>query len=206
MWARRLGLSGLVVCAFVTAAAAQQVSQNPQSAPDGEYTLDKPHTRIVFMCSHFGISDYIFFMQGVAGTLQWNGAQPERGSVEVTIDSGGAMTGLPAFDADLDGPDWFDAANFPTASFKSTSIEKTGETTGKITGDLTVRGITKPVTLDVTFNGGRPHPLRGSAYAIGFNATGSVKRSDFNMTKLVSLGVGDEVKILIHAEFIRDSE
>ncbi len=205
MWTNRLVL-GLLLIAFVALPGplrAQDISTDPLDAPDGTYQLDPPHTRVVFMCSHFGISDYIGFVQGVTGTLNWVSATPENGSVSVEIDSSGAMTGLDSFDRDLDGPDWFDAANFPKITFKSTKVERTGPTTGVITGDLTVRGITKPITLDVTFNGGRPHPINTLAYAIGFVATGTAKRSDYQMTKLLRLGVGDDVKILIHAEFIR---
>ena len=201
MW--KIGFVLGLLIASIGPLRAEDISTDPLAAPDGTYQLDPAHTRVVFMCSHFGISDYIGFVQGVTGTLNWIGAKPETGGVSVEIDSSGAMTGLAAFDEDLDGPDWFDAANFPKMTFKSTSIERTGPTTGLITGDLTVRGITKPITLDVTFNGGRPHPINTLAYAIGFVATGSTKRSDYQMTKLLRLGVGDEVKILIHAEFIR---
>ena len=206
MWTTRLSAFTLVLFSLGEPAQAEDVSTNPQSAPDGTYELDKNHTRVVFMCSHFGLTEYIAFMQGVEGSLEWNGAQPENGRVSVTIDSGGAMTGLANFDQQLDGPDWFDAANNPTITFKSTKVEKTGATTGLITGNLTVRGITKPITLTVTFNGGRSHPLKPSAYALGFVATGTAKRSDYGMTKLMSVGIGDDVKLLIHAEFIRDSE
>jgi polyisoprenoid-binding protein YceI len=205
MWTKRLFVFLVLSLAFIVPGQSQ-VSTNPQSAPDGTYQLDKNHTRIVFMCSHFGITDYIAFMQGVEGSLEWIGARPEQGSVEVSIDSAGGMTGLPAFDEALDGQDWFDAKSHPKITFKSASVEKTGATTGLITGDLTVRGITKPITLNVTFNGSRAHPLKGSAFALGFVATGTAKRSDYNMTKLMSIGIGDEVKLLIHAEFIRDTE
>jgi polyisoprenoid-binding protein YceI len=206
MWTMRRVAFLVVWLGLAGPAFAADVSTNPQSAPDGTYKLDKNHTRVVFMCSHFGISDYIAFMQGAEGSLEWVGAQPEKGSVSVSIDAGGGLTGLPNFDETLDGPDWFDAKSHPKITFKSTTVETTGASTGRITGDLTVRGITKPITLEVTFNGSRPHPLKPSATALGFVATGTAKRSDYEMTKLTSIGIGDEVKLLIHAEFIRDAE
>ena len=104
-------------------------------------------------------------------------------------------------DAHLKSPDFFDAAKFPTASFKSTKIEVTGPSSGKITGDLTLHGVTKPVTLNASFNGGGINPM-SKAYVLGFNATGTVKRSEFGISTYVP-AVGDEVTLTISAEFDR---
>jgi polyisoprenoid-binding protein YceI len=102
---------------------------------------------------------------------------------------------------ELVGPAVFDSAHFPTSTFKSTSIERTGSMTGKMTGDLTIHGVTKPVTFDVTFNGGLQAPI-GNAYEIGFHATSTVKRSDFGLDKMMWKSfVGDDVKLIIEALF-----
>ena len=96
----------------------------------------------------------------------------------------------------------FNAAAFPTATFKSTSVTRTGANTGTITGDLTLHGVTKPVTLDVTFGGATGDPFVTGASDIGFHATATVKRTDFGITGMVWEGiVSDEVKLTIEAMF-----
>ena len=111
------------------------------------------------------------------------------------------VTTDPKLDAKLKSDAFFDVAKFPKATFKSTNIELTGEGTGKLTGDLTLHGVTKPVTLDVTFNGAGTAPMT-QLYVIGFDAVGTLKRSDFGIKNFVPL-VGDEVKLVISCEFDR---
>ncbi len=108
---------------------------------------------------------------------------------------------MPKFDAHLKSPDLFDTARFPTATFKSTAIEVTGPSTGKISGELSLRGVTRPVVLDAVFNGAGVHPMN-KKYIAGFNATTKLKRSDFGLTYALPV-VGDEVTLTISAEFIR---
>ena len=97
----------------------------------------------------------------------------------------------------------FDAAKFPQATFVSTAVQRTGPTAGKMTGDLTIHGVTKSVTFDVTFNGGAPSPM-GPAYYLGFHATATIKRSDFGLDKMVwNSFVGDDVKLTIEALFLK---
>jgi polyisoprenoid-binding protein YceI len=110
------------------------------------------------------------------------------------------------FVAEMLGPRWFDAAQFPTMTFRSTSVELTGANTARVIGDLTLHGVTKPVALDVTFNGGYAgHPMDPNG-RIGFSARGSLRRSEFGMGYGVpppgsTMGVGDEVEIVIETEF-----
>jgi polyisoprenoid-binding protein YceI len=106
------------------------------------------------------------------------------------------------WDTHLKSPDFFNVEKFPTMTFKSTKIEKTGEKTGKITGDLTLLGVTKPVTLDVTFNNAAKHPM-ADEYHAGFTAEGTIKRSAFGMNFGVPM-VGDDVKIHINVEAVRE--
>ncbi len=102
------------------------------------------------------------------------------------------------------GPGVFDSAKFPNATFKSTSVERTGPASGKMTGDLTIHGVSKPVTFDVTFNGGTTSPMGAAAYDLGFHATAIVKRSDFGLDKMMWTSfVGDEVKVTIEAMFLQ---
>ena len=95
----------------------------------------------------------------------------------------------------------FNVAQYPTATFKSTAINRTGPTTGKITGDLTLNGVTKPLTLDVTFIGGRDNPMNGAA-ALGFSATGTIHRADYKLDQMIwSSAVGEDVNLTINALF-----
>lgn len=96
------------------------------------------------------------------------------------------------------------SAHFPQATFKSTKVERTGANTGRMTGDLTLRGVTKPVTFDVTFNGGLASPMGGAGYDLGFHATTVIKRSDFGLTSMGwSDFVGNDVKLTIEALFVQ---
>ena len=111
------------------------------------------------------------------------------------------VTTDPKLDEKLKSDAFFDTAKFPTATFKSTTIEMTGADTGKLAGDLTLHGVTKPVTLDVAFNGAGTPPMT-KLYIVGFDAVGKLKRSDFGITNYIPL-VGDEVELVISAEFDR---
>jgi polyisoprenoid-binding protein YceI len=198
----RLASAAALAAALASPALAQApvLSADPGIAPAGTYALDKGHTRVSFEISHMGLSGYIGWMKDVDATLTFDPAAPEKSAVTVTIGAGSIHTLDPEFDAKLSGPAIMDAAANPQITFKSTAIEKTGDTTGKITGDLTMRGVTKPVTLDVTFNGGLVSPF-AKAYVLGFSATGTIKRSEWGMTEYVAFGISDEVKLTVEAEF-----
>jgi polyisoprenoid-binding protein YceI len=121
----------------------------------------------------------------------------------VQIDMSALQTHVDELDKELTSS-VFHADKFPTATFTTTKIQKTGENTGTVTGDLTLAGVTKPVTLNVTFNGGRNSPIPFQPYRIGFDATGTFKRSDFGLTKMMWSGmVGDEVNLMIQCEMER---
>src|SRR5262249_55606463 len=108
---------------------------------------------------------------------------------------------------ELAAPSIFDSARSPAATFKSTAVTRTGPNTGRITGDLTIKGITKPVTLDVTYNGSTVSPLAAKTTLIGFHATATIRRSDYNMTGVIwSSMVSDEVKLDIEAPFAMSRE
>jgi polyisoprenoid-binding protein YceI len=194
--------------AFVLAGAAMfAVSAQPSPAGDlakaegGHYTIDKSHAKIVFSINHLGFSTYYGIFNDFAGSLDLDSAAPAKSALSVTINVAGIVTTDRKLDANLKSDAFFDVAKFPKATFKSTSIELTGEGTGKLTGDLTLHGVTKPVTLDVTFNGSGTPPM-SKACVVGFDAVGMLKRSDFGIKNFVPF-VGDDVKLLISCEFDR---
>lgn len=165
------------------------------------YTLDPNHTQAQFIWNHFGFTNLTAQFGKVEGTLEFDAADPTKSSVTATISMASVDSNVKKLDGELVGPDYFDAAKFPTATFKSTRVEK-GATPDhlKVTGDLTLHGVTKPVTLDVTVVKVGDHPVR-KAPAAGFAATATIKRSDFGITKYVPM-VGDEVKLNIVTEAI----
>ena len=134
-------------------------------------------------------------------------AKPESAKLLVTVDPTSIRTDYPFpessdFDKDLgEGEDFFNARKFTRIIFSSTGVERTGKTTARVTGDLTMLGITKRMTIEVTLNGAKPHPMAGVP-ALGFSGIAKLKRSDFGMTFMLPL-VGDEVTLLIEAEFLK---
>lgn len=186
-----------------TSAYAAGPSTDPKSAPAGAYQVETHHTQIIFAIPHLGITDYYGRFEKMSGTLNFNPGAPEKSSVSVSVDTSSANVMSSEVVGQLVGPAVFDPVKFPTATFKSTSITRTGPTTGKMTGDLTLHGVTKPVTFDVTFNGGLQAPV-GNAYDLGFHATTTIKRSDFGLDKMIwNSFVADEVKLTIEAMFLQ---
>jgi polyisoprenoid-binding protein YceI len=193
------------IVALVSAgsAFAADVSTDPKTAPPGAYEIETHHTQVIFAIPHLGITDYYGRFEKVSGTLNFNPGAPEKSSVSVSVDTGSVNVMSSEVLGQLVGPTVFDATKFPTASFKSTSLVRSGPATGKMTGNLTLRGVTKPVTFDVTFNGGLKAPI-GNAYDLGFHATTIIKRSDFGLDKMMwNSFVGDDVKLTIEAMFLQ---
>ena len=172
-----------------------------EKTPSGKYMLDKSHANIVFGVNHLGFSTYYSRFNDFDATLNFYAEKPEKSSLSVNIDTASADANNPKMEAEYDGEKFFNTGKFPNASFTSTHIEKLTESTGKLTGNLTLLGVTKPVTLDVTLNGAGINPFAGVP-TLGFSATGSIKRSDFGMKEYLP-AVGDEVSLQIQAEFNR---
>jgi polyisoprenoid-binding protein YceI len=178
----------------------------PNTAPAGTYTLDRPHTNVSFRVSHLGFSHYTANFDKIEGKLQFDPAKPEAMAIEATIDPKSLDLPSPpaGFLTELIGKTWFDAAAHPTITFKSTKVEVTGPKTANVTGDLTLHGVTKPVTLATTFNGGYAANAFDGA-RIGFSAHGTLKRSDFGMgyglpAPGTNMGVSDNVDFTIETE------
>lgn len=199
---------------LVTGAQAQEaqvlaVDPNP---PAGAYTLDLTHGRLIFKVSHLGFSNYTAFFRDFSADLAFDPANPAAMSVATKVKAASVETLFSDpgvnFNALIAGPEFLDAAQFPEITFVSTAVLVTGEKTAIVTGDLTLHGVTKPVALDVTYNGGwAGHPMDPGGARVGFSAKGSLKRSDFGITYGLptpgsTLGVGDTVQIEIEAEFI----
>jgi polyisoprenoid-binding protein YceI len=179
----------------------------PEAMPGGLYKLDETHASLIWRVSHLGLSQYTARFTKFDADLMFDGQDVTKSKVRATIDPTSLKTDYPYpeekdFDKKLiDGKQWFNVAQFPSITFQSTKIEKTGDTTGKMTGDLTFLGVTKPVTLDVTFNKALGnHPFQNKP-ALGFSATGSLKRSDFGMDAYIP-NIGDEVEVILEVEFI----
>ena len=184
----------LIPCA---AAALLLVAGVAVAAPV-RYDLDPNHTRIDFSWTHFGFSHPMGRFDRFDGDFRFDPADPTKSSVTVTIPVSSIDTGVAKLDAHLQTADFFDVANYPTATFKSTRVERAGEHGLKVTGDLTLHGVTKPVVLDVVINKIGPHPMAGRA-AAGFDATATIKRSDFGISNYVP-NVSDEIRLSISTE------
>lgn len=167
----------------------------------GAYKLDPEHSTILFKVSHLGFSTYVGRFNTAEGALRFDPEAPAESQLDVTIDTTSADTPSAELDDVLRGRDWFDTERFPTARFESTAITVSGDNTGTVTGNLTLRGVTKPVMLAVTFRGGAYNLLTG-AFTLGFEASGALKRTEFGMGSLVP-AIGNEVTLEIHAEFQR---
>lgn len=189
--------------AVATPALAQQTgpSTDLKQVDGGQFALDKNHAKIIFSTTHFGFSTYYGLFNDFDAKLAFDPKAPAKSSLEVTVNLNGIDTTNPKLDEHLKSADFFDVAQYPTATFKSTKVEVTGKTTGRIIGDLTLHGVTKPVTLEAKFNGGGINPMT-KAYVVGFNATGTLSRSDFGIKTFVP-AVGDTVTLTISGEFDR---
>jgi polyisoprenoid-binding protein YceI len=163
-----------------------------------KYAIDASHSGVVFGWNHFGFSNPTARFDKIEGSVLLDKADLTRSSVSVTLPLEGLDTGVAKLDEELKGPDFLDTAKYPTITFTSTKVEKSGENGLKITGDLTVHGVTKSVTLDAKVNKIGIFEIPGviKAQAAGFDATTVIKRSDFGVTKYVP-AVSDDIPVHI---------
>ena len=177
--------------------------------PAGDYHVDPAHASLTFKVNHLGFSHYTARFFTFDAALKLDPAHPEAAQLTAHIDPKSLTLNAPpkGFHDELMGKMFFEADKYPAIGFVSTKVEKTSAYTARVTGNLTLHGVTKPVTLDVAFNGGYPGLAGMDPHArIGFTANGTLKRSDFGMTMGIPapgsrLGVGDEVAFIIDAEF-----
>ena len=168
------------------------------AAVSSTYVLDPSHTDVLAQWTHFGFSQPSAHFGISEGTLVYDAADVGKSSVQVAMPITGMNSFVDKLDEHLASGDFFDAAKFPNATFKSTSVAAAGTNKLTVTGDLTIKDITKPVTLDVTLNGAGEHPML-KKQAIGFSATATIKRSDFGVGAYAP-NVSDEVQLRITTE------
>jgi len=177
-----------------------------QDLRGGAYTLDKAHASILWKVDHLGFSSYIGRFNDFDASLDFDPENIEASSLEVIINTTSLDVNNEAFAEDLRGEDWFNVAQFPQAIFRTTSfVEAVDEDTFVFQGDLTLLDTTAPVTLTVNFNGGGRNFLTRS-YTLGFSATTTVQRSLFGLDNLVAFGVGDNIELEVHVEFMEKPE
>lgn len=179
--------------------ALAQASHNPADVQAGDFTVDTNHTQVGFTVSHLGFSNFSGRLSEVTGTLSLAGGDHSGSKLSVTIPAKTFNTPVDKLTGELVQPDWFDAQKYPAITFTSTKVTPTGPDSATITGDLTLHGVTKPITLTAHFIGAGPSPMT-KAYTVGFDATGTVKRSEFGVTKFVPF-VSDEVELTLHGAF-----
>lgn len=177
---------------------AQPTMQTP--IPQQRLVLDAAHTQVAFSANRFGFNHVLGRFDTISGEIVLDQTFPERSSVNATIQVASLSSGHPVRDEHLKGATWLNAAEFPTMTFRSTRVRQTSDNTAEVIGDMTIRGVTHPVTLNVTLNRTGQSPSNGRTVA-GFSATATVSRTAFGVgvprppTSLIA----DEVTITIEA-------
>lgn len=190
-----------------TSAGVAVYAQMPTEAPGkpdparvtgGTYAVDPGHTQVAFRYNHMGFSNNMGLIPASGGSLTLDPKAPEKAQVTVTFAVAELRTSIPKLDEHLMKADFFDAAKFPTATFQSTAVKVSGQT-AQITGKLTIKGITKDVTLNARFVGAGMNTMMKKD-TIGFDAEAQIKRSDFGLGYGVPM-VGDDLSLQITAAF-----
>ncbi len=189
----------LAFAASCASALAPSVNTDPTALKPGNYELDRDHAALIFKVGHLGFSKYVGRFERFDVSLDFDEDNPESAKIEAVVDMTSLDVANDPFANVLMGPNWFDANQFPETIFRSTGIEITGDNTGVMTGNLTMHGLTQPVSMVVTFNGGGFDRLRG-AYIIGMSAQTGVSRRSFGVSRFGIL-VSDKVELEIEAEF-----
>ncbi|MFL9911827.1 YceI family protein [Paraburkholderia sp. RL17-337-BIB-A] len=177
------------------------VSQNEARVPVGRYDLDPDHCSITFDIDHFKYSRFTMRFDRKHGQLDWNEGGLDKSSATITIDAASIDTNVALLDKMVKSASMLDVSRYPEVRFTSTRFERTGESRGTLTGDLTIHGVTQPVTLDVTFNGFAPDPLTKKD-TLGFSADGHFSRAKFGLATWYP-AVGDDIHVRIQAEFVK---
>lgn len=190
-----------------SAQASEAASVISVDAPSGTYANDPTHTSLIWRVNHLGLSNYAARMNDVKITLEFDADNFAASSVKATINPLSVDTGYPG-EKDFDGEiasssDFLNAEQFPAIEFASKEITVTGADQATITGDLTLLGVTKEVTLEAMYSGSTAEHFFAKKPAIGFMAKGAFDRTEFGLDHLSGKGVGDNIEIVITAEFIK---
>ena len=188
------------ICVTLLLSAPVGASADLSGAPSGEYTLDSSHGYITFTYSHLGFSNPRVGFNRFDTVLTLDSSEPANSTVEVTIDATSIDSRVAEFNEHLNGADFFNTAEYPTITFRSTKVVPTGESTFDVTGDLTILGTTKPVTLVTTINKAANHPML-DVPTVGVSATTKLMRSEWGLGAYVP-AVSDEVELSIEVELL----
>ena len=191
-------LIGAALAAAIPAIAQLPGAADPSRITAGTYKVDPNHTQVVWTVNHMGITPLTGAFGASGGTLELDPANPSAAKVTVTFTVADMSTTAPAFTKHLLSADFFEAEKYPTATFTSTAVKASG-TTATITGNLTLKGVTKPVTLNAKFFGAGANP-RNKKTNVGFEATTTIKRGDFGIGYGLPM-VPDPVELRIYGAF-----
>lgn len=197
----------LTTIAVAFAMSTASASDMPNPAPSGTYISDASHTSVTWRIGHFGLSNYTARFTGVEAKLKWDRDNPEKSTLKVEIDPRSVRTDFPFpekedFDHKIGQTKDFLADQ--AISFVSDKIVATGDNTGQVVGQLTLRGKTRPATLDVVFNGSiAEHPIEKMP-KLGFSASTTIKRSDWGLIFAPS-ALSNDVEVSVEAEFMPPS-
>jgi len=179
-----------------------------ESLPTGDYKLDPAHSTVLFKISHLGFSNFTGWFDTFSADLKLDPANPAGATLTAMVNPASLMVHAPpkGFTEELRADKFIDAKQFPQITFKSIGVAMTGPNTADVTGDLTLHGVTKPITLAVTFNGGYAGHVYEPNARIGFSGHGRFKRSDFGLSNGIpeagsNMGVSDELEVVIESEF-----
>lgn len=186
------------VAALPAIVSAQTVT-NSNQVQSGTYAIEPGHTQVGFSLLHFGFTYYSGLFSNASGTLELDGKTPSASKLSVTIPVASVQTTSEKLTEELKSDQWFDAAKFPNATFVSTKVRPVGESDAIVTGNLTLHGVTRPETLKVHFVGAGINPMDKN-YTTGFEASATIKRSDFGVKMYVPY-VGDDVTLRIAGAF-----
>jgi polyisoprenoid-binding protein YceI len=198
------GRLALAVAAGATALTGTAWAQAPRvvpAPPSGVYKVDPNHTEILFGVSHLGFTTYYGMFTGASGALTLNGESPAASRVEIHVPTNSVMTASATLNSELKGPQWLNAQAFPEMIFRSEKVVMTGPESADVEGELTLHGVTRPLTLEARFNRSGINPL-DHQLTVGFQAHGQLKRSDYGVTTYVPM-VGDEVELILSGAFER---
>ncbi len=172
---------------------------DPAAVKAGSYQLDPAHGKITWSVNHLGFSTYIGQFSKVTAKLSLQPLDPPQSKLTASVDMNSLGTFNPALDKILKSPAFFDVAQYPIATFISTRILRTGKSTANVDGNLTLHGVTRPITLAVTFNQAGAFPMEHT-YVAGFSATATITRSDFGVSAYTSM-ISDQIPLQIEGEF-----
>ena len=200
----RSALAGAVALSLIGGGVIAQatLTKVPSEVQAGTYALDSSHGKITWSLSHLGFSTYYGQFVNVNAELKLDSANPANSTLTATIPLTDVDPANDALKAHLQTPDFFDTANHPNATFvsRTVTVKSDDPTEAVVVGDLTLHGVTKPVTLEVQFN--QAGPAMGGVYKAGFDGKATIKRSDFGINTYLPV-LGDEVKLRIEGEFVK---